>query len=268
MITITNNEVMDDMDLVMKKALTELRRGHVSRFAIHVKATSTQGLYFWDSRFPEPTHTNNLGFIARIYKETDGEDVTYTVESKAIKNNKYASYNEKRHRLSTKTPTKLLQNMKKYITSLNDKDIADHTQHEQERGRDDYESKLRDEWYYSTPSSGTLAMMEEVMQMKQLGIVPVTPILKAFYDKLPQFEEYKLATDKKPKQLQVFLQPDESVSIYDGTQSTLHMSMSECPDNIQQAVAMLNLMEPGSYIPNVGTRTKKGSIYWVEVFED
>ena len=268
MITITNNEAMDDMDLVMKKALTELRRGHVSRFAINAKATSTQGLYFWDSRFPEPTHTNNLGFIARIYKETDGEDVTYTVESKAIKNNKYASYNEKRHRLSTKTPVKLLQHMKKYITPFSDEAIAAHTQYEQEKGRDDYESKLRDEWYYSTPSSSTLAMMEEVMQMKQLGIVPVTPILKAFYDKLPQFEEYKLATDKKPKQLQVFLQPDESVSIYDGTQSTLHMSMSECPDNIQQAVAMLNLMEPGSYIPNVGTRTKRGSIYWVEVFDN
>jgi hypothetical protein len=268
MITITNNELMDDMDLVMKKALTDLRRGHVSRFPINVKATSAQGLWFWDSRFHEPEFMNSLGFIARIYKESDGEDVVYKIESSAIKNNRYASYNTKRHQLATKTSTKLLQHMKKYITSLGDQTIAGYTAHEQESGRDNHESKLRDEWYYSTPSAGTTSLMEEVFQMKQLGIVPVTPILKAYYEKLPEFEAYQLATEKKPKQLQVFLQPDESVSVFDGAQSTLYWNMSDCPDNIQQAVAMLNIMEPGSYVPNVGTKTKRDNIYWVEVFED
>ena len=268
MITITNDELMADMDLVIKKALTELRRGHVSKFPINVKAVSDRGLWFWDSRFPEPTIKSALGFIAHIYRESDGENVTYTIESQAIQNNRYASYNDNRHRLSTKTPAKLLQNMKKYITPLSDKTIAENTLREQEYGRDTHEAELRDKWFYSTPSVGTTSFMEEVLQMKQLGIVPMTPIVKAYYEKLPDFEAYEEWTKNQPKKLHVFLQPDESVSIFDGKQSTLYASMSDCPDNIQQAVAMLNIMEPGSYVPNVGTKTKESNIYWVEVFED
>lgn len=267
MITISNNEAMDDLDLVMKKALTELRRGHVSRFPINVDI-GRRTLWFWDSRFPRAAHTSGLGFIASVSREEDGDKVDYKIMSKEIVNDRYASYNDKRNVLSTKNPTKLLQHMKKYIVSTSDERIADATEYEQMRGREEYEADLRNRWYGPTPSVTSATLMREMVELKRQGIVPTTPLLKAYYDKLPEYETYQEVLEKQPTKVHVHIQSDDLVTIWNGTKSTNYAALSECPDNIQQAVAMLNIMEKGAYVPNVGTKTRLDGIYWVEVFED
>jgi hypothetical protein len=62
----------------------------------------------------------------------------------------------------------------------------------------------------------------------------------------------------------VIFNPDESVAVTDKDGATTYDSFDMVPQDIQQQVSLLRMMEADQYLPEVGIRFDK-NVFWVNV---
>jgi hypothetical protein len=259
----------DEIDFPqLKHLVNEFRRVQVSRFPIEVVVEGDGTLVgFVDSRFPTDRF-NVSNMLAMLYVENTGEKPTLIIESRLIKNDKYAVHNDKYRTRSTHDVKKMFKYMKEYIKPFSGQEIAQKSyrgvQHQFEQWqmkptwgvREALNELDRNDW------------MEGIVKLQALGIEsPTEKFAELAKTAIPHFEEAKRREAMEEPNYHIHLNPDDSVvlTIMRGEEkgSSTKESLDACPMFIQQAIGMLKMMDDQSHIPEVGTKINVKE-FWIE----
>ena len=251
-----------------KQLLAEFRRGQVSRFPIEVIANGEGKLIgFVDSRFPTDRF-NVERMVAMVYIKEDGENPTFTIESRLIKNDKYSTHNSDYHTKSTKDLKKMLKFMREYIKPFSGQEIAQKTYRSVEQDFDTWRSKP---WRNVRMAMQELDPLDYVAEFEALALMGIEPQTKKFREAMttviPESKENKRRTDMKFDAVHIHINPDNSICLTimkgDNRGSKIVETVDECPQYIQQALAMLKMVDDNTHIPEVGKRNNDKD-FWVE----
>lgn len=259
---------------VLKDILVQFRKVQVSRYPIELykMSTSRDMLGFIDSRFPtDRMHRDSM--VAMMWTdEVDDRNgnpvVQYCIESRLIRNDKYASHNSDHYMRKTTDPKKLLKYLKEYAKPFSYQEVALRSMRGAENRFDDWKNEKRRDAYVSVSWED---VMEEVVKLHALGVQPQTDKFKTMYEKsLPEYLEYKEVKNKNFKRLHVLLQADGTVAVSSFADyidmekgSVLYEEMDHVPKHIQEQVGMLRMMTAGDFVPNVGLKINEKE-FWVE----
>lgn len=251
-----------------KHLVNEFRRVQVSRFPIEVVAINDGNtLGFVDSRFPT-TRFNVSNMLAMLYVEYPQEKPTITIESRLIKNDKYATHNDKYRTRSTHDIKKMFKYMKEYIKPFSGQEIAQKSyrgvQHEFEQWQTKSAWGVREALRELDHND----WMEGIVKLQALGIEPPTEkFAQLVKTAIPHFEEMKRRNAMEEPNYHIHLNPDDSVvvTIMRGEEkgSMTKESLDACPMFIQQSLGMLKMMDERSRIPEVGTKVSNTE-FWIE----
>ena len=266
--------VQDDK---LKDVLVQFRKVQVSRYPIELykMSTSRDMLGFIDSRFPtDRMHRDYM--VACLWVDTGvtrkNEQVTeYVIESRLIRNDKFASNNSEHYIRRTTDPKKFLKHLKEYAKPFSYQEVAMRSMRTAENRFDDWKQQVRRKAYVTTSIISWDDVLEEVTRLKALGIQPQTEIFQQAYEEgVPAYEAYKEVSTKPFKRIHVLLQADGTVAVssfadYNGIEkgSILYEELSNVPNDIQQQVGMLRMMTSGDFVPNVGWKVNDKE-FWVE----
>ena len=251
-----------------KWLVSEFRRGQVSRFPIDL-IVNDGGIMlgFVDSRFPTDRYSVDK-MVAMIYVKEDGENPTLTLESRLIENDKYARHNNDYHTKSTKDLKKMLKFMREYIKPFSGQEIAQKTYRSVEQDFDTWRSKP---WRNVRMAMQELDPLDYVAEFEALALMGIEPQTKKFREAMttviPESKENKRRTDMKFDAVHIYVNPDNSICLTimkgDNRGSKIVETVDECPQYIQQALAMLKMVDDNTHIPEVGKRNNDKD-FWVE----
>lgn len=273
--------VLNDLDKInneeLKKILMEFRKAQVSRYPLELKVGNGNNLVgFVDSRFPTDRY-NKDNMTAMIWWEqevglsaTGNSIYKYTIESRLIRNEKYASHNSDFHTRKTTDPKKLFKFIKEYAKPFSYQEVAMKTMRGAENTFSDWKSTMQRK-SYSLASIGWTSLMDEVVKLHALGVKPQTPAFQKLYEEgIPAYEAYKEVENNNFKRIHVFAHTDGTVAVssfadYAGIEkgSILYEEMSNVPQHIQEQVGMLRMMAHGDFVPNIGMKINDRE-FWVE----
>lgn len=262
-------DVKCDIDFpAFKWLVSEFRRGQVSRFPVEV-ITNDGGMMigFIDSRFPTDRF-NVEKMIAIIYVKDNGEEPVLTLESRLIQNDKFSIHNSDYHTKSTKDLKKMLKFMKEYIKPFSGQEIAQKTYRGAEQNFDEWR---RGAWRNLREALSELNHEDYVAEFEALAQMGITPQTNKFREAMsvviPESAENKRRTNMKFDAVHIFINPDDSVCVTimqgENKGSKIVESIEECPQYIQQGIAMLKMVDDNTHIPEVGKRVN-GKDFWVE----
>ena len=255
----------------MQDLVVEFRKHQVSRFPISVIPNSEgDGVAFIDSRFPtDRWNTSNM--VAMMYVKELGENPTLTIESRLIENDKYAQYNDDYHTKSTKDMKKMLKFMKDYIKPFTAHEIANKSKRMAEDRLSSWKAQPTRELREFNHNLDDFQLLKSFMALKDRGIAPVDDTMKAMYEvAIPSYLEH---VERQAKNFtdycHAFINPDESIFISKvgidagRTVAKLFNSVDEMPPEVQQNIAMIRIVEEGSFVPNLGVKLSDRE-FWVE----
>lgn len=270
--------VLNDLDKIvddtLKDVLVQFRKVQVSRYPIELRRADTTRdmLTITDSRFPTDTRHRNSVIAMMWTDEVDsrsGNSVTqYCIESRLIRNEKYASHNSDYYVKKTTDPKKFFKYLKEYAKPFSYQEVALRSMRNAESKFDDWRDSKRRDAYVSVSWED---VMDEVVKLHALGVTPQTDKFKNMYEKsLPDYLEYKAVKNRTFKRIHVLLQMDGTVAVssladYADVQkgSTLYEGLDHVPQHIQEQVGMLRMMSVGDFVPNVGLKVNEKE-FWVE----
>ena len=265
MLNITNPE---EVKPIFTQLLADFRRTQVSRFPIHVTARNYGSLLvFEDSRFPSNTTRVEkiVGTLRDAGLDKNNKQV-YEVRSRLINNEKYAEHNDDYYSRTTNDPKKVAKYLKDYFKPFTAHEIANKTggkfSSHHESWRDELRWKLRD---IINPTQEEL--IEELLHLHTMGVeFKSDRFRKIITEGVPMHRETvrRRGIDVHTASLHVFVNPDESIQVTGNLTSDLYQSMQESPEYIQQQVAMLQLVEADTYIPEVGMKLSTNT-YWIYI---
>jgi hypothetical protein len=259
----------------MQDLVVEFRKHQVSRFPIEViPSDSGHSIGFIDSRFPtDRWNANNM--LAMLHIKDDGENPTLTIESRLIENDKFAQYNDEYHTRSTKDMKKMLKFMKDYIKPWTAHEVASKTKRSMEDKLSSWQaqpSRTLREFNYKL---NDFELVRSFMKLKDMGVAPVDDTMKAMYESvIPNYLDHQARQEKKfTDYCHAFINPDESVFISKvgidagRTVAKLFNSADEIPPEVQQNIAMLRMVDSGTFMPNVGMKATDRE-FWVEGYPE
>jgi hypothetical protein len=264
MLNLINPDAVTDHNIL--NLVKEYRRSQISRFPIDVKFQSRLA-GFLDSRLGDK---EKKPLASLWYDVGDG---VYVLQSRLIKNERYASHNSKYKQKRSKDPKKLLKPMKDFIKPYTAAEIAAFTSSDMEGAvyqwtMDGY-SQMRE---ILTLERGDI--IEEVVRMRDMGYQPHTQkFAKIMAEGVPAYEEHQRRRNRAVMRVHVMFNPDNSLEIFcddkmgyggisEGT--TTYTTLDEAPLSIRQQIAMLRMTEPGTFVPEVGHKIDP-TTYWVEI---
>lgn len=271
------NGIEHVQDEALKDMLVQFRKVQVSRYPLELykMSTSRDMLGFIDSRFP--TDRMHREFMAAMIwvdhvDSRNGNQVTqYVIESRLIRNEKYASHNGDFYTRKTTDPKKFFKYLKEYAKPFTYQEVALRTMRGAESRHDDWKGLVRREAYVTANTISWDDLLEEVTRLHALGVQPQTNAFKEAYEKgIFKYQDYKAIKDKSFKRIHVFAHTDGTVAVssfadYEGIEkgSILYEEMSNVPEHIQQQVGMLRMMEHNDFVPNIGMKINDRE-FWVE----
>lgn len=253
----------------LQGVVTQLRRGHVSKFPIRMLVDNSTRIRFADPRFPQ------YDLVARLRYGSDNKGgLIYEIESPFITNDKYAVHSNGYHRKVTKDPKVALKTLKEVVRPYDAPDIAQRTVHEVRRIRNTWvsEAKWNLQDYMNIEPH---VLIDEINHMAATGYVPKTT---AFADAMTKGLQAKQEVMRREalrcSMYHVLVNPNGVVIVTKERQSpktpaesVTYQSMEECPEFVQQQVALLRLVETvNTYLPQVGVKLSAIE-YWVELEE-
>jgi hypothetical protein len=261
MLNITNPQ---EINPIFTQLIADFRRTQVSRFPINVTSINHGGMIiFEDSRFPSKnTKVNNIVGTLRDAGLDKNNKQTYEVRSRLINNEKYAHHNDDYHSRTTNDPKKVGKFLKDYFKPFTPMEVAGLTSrrfeaHDDE-WRDEFRWKLRD-----VISVEPTEFITEIQHLTALGVEFNSDKFKRIVTEgVPMFEEHMRRKNESRKTTHVYLNPDDSVQIAHGQFTHIYQSMDEMPEVMQQQVAMLRMVDPDTFIPEVGMKMSVNT-YWI-----
>jgi hypothetical protein len=258
----------------LAKLITEFRRAQVSRFPINVDANSDGGaIRFVDSRMPKDSW-NPKSILARLeVSDTDKNgNPVYKLSSRLIENEKYSPTNNDYHTKSTNDLKKLLKLLKEYVKPYSAQEIANRTWYIADSRYDEWQT-LPTKFYHSASSGiGREDLAKEILALMQRGVEFHTEkFRRVALEGMPHYIESVRRQNMPSCKTHVYVQPDDSVVV-----TTLpntagidagclnYENLQASPVPIQQAVAMLLMVEDDTFIPEAGYRVNDKQ-FWVEV---
>jgi hypothetical protein len=261
MLNIINPE---EINPIFTQLIADFRRTQVSRFPINVTARNFGSLIlFEDSRFPaKNTKVENLVGTLRDAGLDKNSKQTYEVRSRLINNEKYASHNDDYHSRTTNDPKKVSKFLKDYFKPFAPLEIAGLTSrrfeaHDDE-WRDEFRWKLRDVVAVE-PSE----LFLEVHHLVSLGVEFKSDKFKRIVTEgMPMFTEHMRRKNDSRKTTHIFINPDDSAQVTFGDFNHIYQTPEDMPEDMQQQVAMLRMVEADTFIPEVGMKMSTNT-YWV-----
>ena len=250
----------------LKQLVNEFRRVQVSRFPIEVVVEGDGKLIgFVDSRFPTDRF-NVSNMLAMLYVEDTGCPII--IESRLIKNDKYAVHNDKYRTRSTHDIKKMFKYMKEYIKPFSGQEIAQKSYRGVQHDFEQWQTKSAWDVREALRELDWNDWMEGIGRLQALGIEPPT---KKFAElartAIPHFEEMKRRNAMEEPNYHIHLNPDDSVvvTIMRGEEkgSSIKESLDACPLFIQQAIGMLKMVDNQKRVPEVGTKVSPKE-FWIE----
>lgn len=258
----------------VRTVLTEFRRVQVSRFPINVEGDEdhTRRIKFVDSRFPSKGwHRDRNLAVLEFYDSDERGRTIYKLTSRLIQNEKYAAHNDDYFTRSTTDPKKLFKYMREYVKPYTALEIATRTRINAKEHHERWADEAWHEFRRVAGGIGSADIAREVMYLKSIGVKFHTEkFRKVAEEGVELFAESARRQAKPFSDVHVFFNPDESVmvsSLSDGAMdlgTSTYYTFEEAPPAIQQQVAMLRLMEPNTFIPEVGMRVTDRE-FWVEL---
>jgi hypothetical protein len=253
---------------IIQGLVTEFRRVQVSRFPIDVEASAgSSQVRFVDSRFAGRGHgwhiTNTLAIL-----NMNGFDKNYKplikMTSKRINNEKYSAHNSEYHTRVSSDPKKVLKWMKDYIKPYTPQEVAERTRDRAFSAYDTWQTQASD------AMSGLTYVREEELYEEIGALVSVgvqfrtDKFRKLAEEGLPAYLEKQARRKADKPATHVIINPDDSVVVTDKYGATTYDSFDMVPQDIQQQVSLLRMMEADQYLPEVGIRFDK-NVFWVNV---
>lgn len=252
----------------LRALVNELRRIDTSPVVIQVHPHADHYVSFADSRFKDrddraPLRLVRVGYMA-------GE---YTIRSERIRNKKHnpnsTGYRERTTHDARKAFKILLEVVHPFtpreIFNMTD-GITDEHYSWVERPRADLRTQFG---LMGSPNDFT--MLEEIAHLQGLGFSSFKSSLfqKLAKYALPIYEEYQRRLSIKVQHMHVFIDHDGKVIVTTRdtnqlAQQQTYESLLTAPEHVQQQVAVLKLVDEGSYVPEVGRRMSS-NVYWVHV---
>jgi hypothetical protein len=274
MLNFKNFEDIEKEDI--KKLLSELRSKHVSRFPIDVEvAKDGHTIKFMDSRFPNDNFAHKKdGLIQQVgflyYAGVDGrsEKPAYTIHSRLIQNDRYASYNDDYHTRTTTDLNKMLKYLKEYIKPFTALEIADRTKNISQSKLSSWIDKPDYDCSVGFRNVGSAEIIKIFVKLKELGIPEANEShARINREVVPAYLEGLERRNLSLARTHVFVNPDHTVQLTHAEEKPprldVYDSMESVPHEIQQQVAMLQLCQTGQYLGNVGIKMSD-SEYWVD----
>lgn len=241
--------------------LKDLRRTHVSRFPVRVEVLNPSSVQFHDTRFPSGT------LLASLYYEKGA----WVVQSRLIHQPRFTG--ERRHQKRSADSKKALRYLRDFAVPFTPREIANRT-------RSTYDNEV-DAWKFFLRKSFTESfsvtqsdLIVEVERMVASGYTPQTQsFLKMYEEGIAAANEWDRITARQVMRVNVTINADDTVDIfsydklgYGGINEGLTVlpSLQHAPICVQEAVAMLRIVEEGKLVPEVGMRTRPNT-FWVEV---
>ena len=248
----------------LRDILVELRRGHVSKFPIHVTTLATV-MKFYDSRFLDGDRGDALVAKVQIEADAKGRDV-FVVRAETIENDKYRQNTDEYHSKQSRDPKKILRLLREHVQPFAATRVARWSRGDFRHSVHEWSNAVRSNYRRTTDKIELEDIVEELIMLRDMGFRPQTEKLaKLMDDAIPAFQEMKRVRNREVMHLHVLINPDGSVSLSsDGSVLATSGSMDYAPKNVQEQVAMLRMMDNKAFVPEVGMKVND-SQYWVEV---
>jgi len=257
------------------KLITEFRRAQVSRFPINVDATTDAKdlIRFVDSRFPRDSW-NPKYVLARLeVSDTDKKgNPVYKLSSRLIENEKYSPRNNEYHTKATNDLKKLLKLLKEYVKPYSAQEIATLSQFEATCKYEEWQ-ELPQKFYNQTASGiGREDLAKEVLALMQRGVEFHTDkFRRVALEGIPHYIESARRMSMPSCKTHVYVQPDDSVVVTTMPNNAgvdmgclNYENLQASPVPIQQAVAMLLMVDGNTFVPEAGFKVNDKQ-FWVEV---
>jgi hypothetical protein len=253
---------------VIQGLVTEFRRVQVSRFPIDVEASAgSSQVRFVDSRFVgrgNGWHITNTLAILNMNGFDKNSKPLIKMTSKRISNEKYSAHNSEYHTRVSSDPKKVLKWMKDYIKPYTPQEVT-------ERTRDRVVS-AHSAW--QTVASDAMSgfshvreaeMYEEIEALLSVGVQFRTHKFRELAEQgLPAYREKQLRSRANRPRTHVIVNSDDSIVVTHDDVSTAYDSFDMVPQDVQQQVSLLRMMEADQYLPEVGIRFDK-NVFWINV---
>jgi hypothetical protein len=175
------------------------------------------------------------------------------------------------HTKTTNDAKKAIKFMRDYLKPFSQIELADLSKQSVMSLFSEQKMEVRSA-FYDACQVGVEALIQEVIRLKAIGVKPQTERFERIYTEgIDKYEEYLANKQKKFNQAHIFINPDESVLftlVKEGMvkpTTASHESLTECPDWVQQGVAMLRMLEVDKKA-NKGLGTRWGDRdFWIEV---
>lgn len=248
----------------LRDILVELRRGHVSKFPIHVTALATV-LKFYDSRFLDGDRGDALVAKVNMQADAKGHDV-FIVRAYTIENDKYRVNTDEYHSKQSRDPKKILRLLREHVKPFAATRVARWSRGDFRHSVHEWSNAVRSNYRRTTASIDLEGIVEELVLLRDMGFRPQTEkLVKLMDDAIPAFQEMQRVKNREIMHLHVLINPDGSVNISnDDKVIATADSMDYAPKNVQEQVAMLRMMDNKAFVPEVGMKVNDNQ-YWVEV---
>jgi len=255
MLNITTENIPD----AIRQLIVEFRRSQVSRFPVDVAHSGiNRSIHFGDSRFP------NKESLARL--EVNGLDKNnkkiLKMYSFRISNDKFLCTNRDYRTRSTSDPKKMLKWMKDYIKPYTGPEVA---RMSKDTVADAHRAWQREaeEAAVSINRISERAIYEEIEALLSFGVEFRTEKFRELATVgLPAYKEKRMRSVKAEPKTHVLINPDESVVVSGDADTATYDSLEAAPEQVQQHVALLRMMEQNEYLPDVGIKVN-AQVFWV-----
>lgn len=273
-----------DTPTLLSGLVTALARGHVSRYPIIAENSddSLRKVYFFDSRFYKEgkTHLTLDDVVAVLRIDYLSTGTSYELRSNRIQNNKFNRHADGFHGRVANDATRMLRLLKEKIKPYTDLEIAaksDSIKPDLTHWAEVPHTVLRE--IVDEVKMGQSEILNEVLHLSSLGVEFRSPKFRRI-----AMEGYELQLEAIRRQkaksegliLYVYTQPDGIVSVVHDprvnsttgmAKSWAYENMEAVPEVIRQQMALLNLSEPDTYVPEVGKQDENKG-FWVQVPRD
>jgi hypothetical protein len=255
--------------------ITEFRRSQVSRFPIFVDAhpEAKNVIRFVDSRFPKDSWNYKV-LIARLEVSDfdESKKPIYKLSSRSIVNDKYKFNNVNYNAKKTNDPKKLLKLLKDFVKPFSTHEIANESVVSFERMYVNWQDVPSAEFGTFAGRIGRDDIAKEVIALAQQGVrFNTEKFQKLAAEGLEHYQEANRRQLIPSCKTHVYIQPDESVVATTMRNSAgleekcvTYESLQAAPVPIQQAVAMLLIVDSNTFVPEVGLKINSKQ-FWVEV---
>lgn len=260
-----NLNLTDNVNKDLRQLVMELNRTHVSRFPILVENREDEPniLKFVDSRFPSKAYLPTSAIALLSYEKK------FVLECEKIINDKYRTSHDLYHTKATADAKKMLKLLKQYIKPYTMRDISVRTHYGFKTATDRWTSEPNGLFYNLASSLPTTDLVKEIMHLKTAGVEFHTDKFRQLANEgLDLYNEAKRRKSLPVETKHVFFNPDDSIEVskpYDPKIPNFGESypvFDSLPDSMQQAIAMLRMVDDGVFVPEVGQRISNRE-FWV-----